>query len=154
MSRVRVVIDTNVLLDCWVFNDPRSAWLWQALMEQQPRLRCVRSEATDAELAEVLSRTFFTERMQAAAISPETLLTQWRTLSEPVERTFSAPWHCTDPQDQKFLDLASSARANIVVSKDKALLRVDRRSRRDGLRIVLPQQALALLPPSGNHAEA
>lgn len=154
MSLARVVIDTNVLLDCWVFNDPRSAWLWQALIEPQPRLRCVRSDSTDTELAEVLSRTLFADRMQAAAISPETLLTQWRTLSEPVERIFSAPWHCTDPQDQKFLDLASSARANMLVTKDKALLRVDRRSRHDGLRIVQPQQALALLPPSGNHAEA
>jgi putative PIN family toxin of toxin-antitoxin system len=154
LSRICVVIDTNVLLDCWVFNDPRSAWLWQALMAPQARLRCVRSEATDAELAEVLSRPFFTERMRAAAVSPETLLAQWCSLAAPVERTFSAPWHCTDPQDQKFLDLASSARANIVVSKDKALLRVDRRSRHDGLRIVLPQQALALLPPSSNRAEA
>lgn len=145
MRPVRVVIDTNVLLDCWVFNDPRGAWLWQAMLEPQPRLRCLRSDATDAELVEVLSRPPFVERLSAAARSRDALLDQWRAVVEPVGRVFAAQWHCTDPQDQKFLDLASSARADVLISKDKALLRVDRRSRRNGLRIVLPEQASSLL---------
>lgn len=154
MSLVRVVIDTNVLLDCWVFNDPRGAWLWQAMLAPQPRLRCLRSEATDAELVEVLSRPLFVERLSIAARSSDALLDQWRAVAEPVSRVFAAPWHCTDPQDQKFLDLASSARADVLVSKDKALLRVDRRSRRDGLRIVLPEQASTLLPAPGEYGRA
>jgi putative PIN family toxin of toxin-antitoxin system len=148
------VIDTNVLLDCWAFNDPRSAWLWQALLEQPLRLRCVRSDATDAELVEVLSRRPFAERLSAASRSADAQLGRWREIVEPVSRIFAAPWHCTDPQDQKFLDLASSARATVLVSKDKALLRVDRASRRDGLRIVLPEQASSLLLAPQDHGLA
>lgn len=154
MSLARVVIDTNVLLDCWIFNDARSGWLWQALCDPQPRFRCVRSDATDAELVDVLARASFVERLSAAARSPEDFLGHWRAVVAPVDRVFAAPWHCTDPHDQKFLDLASTARADVLISKDKALLRVDRRSRRDGLRIVLPQQAQMLLSPSGDGADA
>lgn len=154
MSLARVVIDTNVLLDCWIFNDARSAWLWQALHDPQPRLRCVRSAATDAELVEVLSRPAFVERLSAAAQSPDDFLAHWQAVVAPVDRVFAAPWYCTDPHDQKFLDLASTARADVLISKDKALLRVDRRSRRDGLRIMLPQQALMLLSPSDDAVDA
>lgn len=145
MSLARVVIDTNVLLDCWIFNDSRSAWLWQAMRDPLPRLRCVRSDATDAELADVLARAAFADRLSAASNGLSSFLDDWRAVVARVDRVFAAPWHCTDPQDQKFLDLASSARADLLITKDKALLRVDRRSRRDGLRIVLPQQAKAVL---------
>ena len=140
-----VVIDTNVLLDILVFGDPRSIALWHTLAASTPSVRCWRSTATDTELDEVLSRPQFAARLAAAGTSVNACAAGWFGLAAPVDRIFAAPWHCTDPRDQKFLDLASTARAGLLVSKDKAVLKVDRRSRRDGLRIVLPEQAQALL---------
>ena len=40
---------------------------------------------------------------------------------------------CTDPDDQKFLDLALHAHAKWLVSRDKALLRLARKARPLGL---------------------
>ena len=50
---------------------------------------------------------------------------------------------CADPDDQKFLQLALAARASWLLSKDKELLKLDRRTRRAGLfAILLPQDWL------------
>jgi len=48
---------------------------------------------------------------------------------------------CADTDDQKFLELALAANASWLISKDKELLKLDRRSRDAGLfPILLPQQ--------------
>ncbi|WP_009970342.1 PIN domain-containing protein, partial [Burkholderia pseudomallei] len=46
---------------------------------------------------------------------------------------------CRDRDDQKFLELAYTARADWLVSKDRALLKLTRRTERDfGFRIAQP----------------
>lgn len=129
-----VVIDTNVLLDFWVFDDPRAHPLRAAVETGQ--LHCVRSTETDAELADVLQRSAFAVRLSTRKIEPAALLARWVGIARLVPRVFPAPWPCTDPMDQKFLDLASTARARMLVTKDKALLKAGRRARRQGLAIV------------------
>jgi len=58
---------------------------------------------------------------------------------------------CTDRDDQKFLEIARDAGAAILVTKDKALLKLARKAEREGLfRIMLPEawvklQAVAAL---------
>jgi len=54
---------------------------------------------------------------------------------------------CKDPDDQKFLELAARTGANLLVSKDKALLRL---ARKPGLpfRIATPANAVAALFPA------
>lgn len=149
---LRLVLDTNVLLDCWVFDDPRARPLWRAV--EQQAVQCLRSAATDDELAEVLARETFAARRAALGLNVEALLLRWQALAQPVERVFAAPWHCTDPQDQKFLDLAASARADLLVSKDKALLKVNRRALRSGVSIVGVAAAVERLAAAGAVATA
>jgi predicted nucleic acid-binding protein len=48
---------------------------------------------------------------------------------------------CTDRDDQKFLEIARDAGAQVLVSKDKALLKLARRTARDGLFRVLSPEA-------------
>lgn len=130
---MRIVVDTNVLLDIMVFDDPRSRGLRTAI--ERRAVQCLRSRDTDAELAEVLARP----RFALDAVMQRAHLDWWQQAAAPVERVFAAPWQCRDPLDQKFLDLAATARANALVTKDKALLALARRARRDTLAIVLPQ---------------
>jgi hypothetical protein len=48
--------------------------------------------------------------------------------------------HCTDADDQKFIDLAISARVHTLVTRDKALLRLARKAlERHGLRVCRPE---------------
>ena len=149
---LRLVLDTNVLLDCWVFDDPRARPLWRAV--ERKAVQCLRSAATDDELAEVLAREAFAGRRAALGLQVDTLMLRWQALAQPVERVFAAPWHCTDPQDQKFLDLAATARADLLVSKDKALLKVNGRALRSGLSIVGVAGAAVRLAAAGVVAAA
>lgn len=142
----RLVVDTNVLLDCWVFDDAAARPLWAAIASG--RAHCLRSAATDAELADVLSRPEFAARLAARELTSTRLLERWSALAVDVPRVFAAPWGCTDPHDQKFLDLAATARAELLVTKDKALLRLARRAQRDGLAILPVDASLQRLAAS------
>ncbi len=132
-ERPAIVIDTNVLLDLWVFDDARVHALRAALDARA--LQPLRSAATDDELIDVLARPQF----GLTAARQSEVLAQWQSLARQVPRVFAAPWHCTDPRDQKFLDLAHTARAAVLLTKDKALLKVNRRAQRDGLVIQTPE---------------
>ncbi|KVE29792.1 PIN domain-containing protein [Burkholderia singularis] len=57
---------------------------------------------------------------------------------------------CKDRDDQKFLELAYAARADWLVSKDRALLKLARRTERDfGFRIAPPESFAARALPAG-----
>jgi predicted nucleic acid-binding protein len=59
--------------------------------------------------------------------------------STPGENSIPLP-RCADPDDQKFLELALASGARWLLSKDKELLKLDRRTRGAGLfSIRLPQ---------------
>ena len=135
----RAVIDTNVLLDFWVFDDPAARSLRAAL--QDGRGNALRSGDSVDELTQVIMR----EKFDLATEARFGILREWDRLATPVERVFAAPLACSDPHDQKFLDLAYTARADWLVTKDKALLKLARRARRDGLLIVGPAAAGAEL---------
>lgn len=135
----RVVLDTNVLLDFWVFDDPVARALRDAV--EGGRVIALRSGDTVDELTQVVMRATF----DLATEDRFGILRQWDRLATSVERIFPAPLACTDPHDQKFLDLAYTARADWLVTKDKALLKLARRARRDGLLIVAPAATYAEL---------
>lgn len=126
-----VVIDTNVLLDIFVFQDPRTEELRHGLLSQ--RLDAVRSNQTTTELKEVVARRKFdlsSERQQE-------ILDQWQACSRSMDETLiqTAPWKCKDQDDQIFLDLAYTLRPCILLSKDKQVLRFYKRALREGVQI-------------------
>ena len=135
----RAVIDTNVLLDFWVFDDPAARPLRAAVESGQ--VNALRSGDSVDELTQVIMR----EKFELATDARFGVLRDWDRLATPVERVFAAPFACSDRDDQKFLDLAYSARADWLVTRDKALLKLTRRARRDGLKILLPVAACAEL---------
>jgi putative PIN family toxin of toxin-antitoxin system len=128
-----VVIDTNVLLALWLFADPEVTALRTALATGA--LQPLRSAATDAELADVLARPGLFDVPPARQAE---LLAAWQASARVVGSVRPAPCRCRDPDDQKFLDLAVTAGARWLVTRDKALLKLHRKLKATGLAIATP----------------
>lgn len=130
---MRVVIDTNVALDLWVFEDASVDMLRAAL--DSGAITPLRSDAVDAEFAEVLARPQFC----VAAQRRQGLMARWQTRALRVDPVTASALRCRDGDDQKFLDLAAAGNAAWLLTKDKALLRLARQARASGLRIAAPR---------------
>ena len=127
-----VVIDTNVLLDWLVFGDPGVARLSAALRDG--RLHWVATQPMLDELRHVLGRPPLSARR---ADHVEDAIGQFcRLVAAPP----AAPPRmlCTDPDDQKFIDLALHRRSPWLISRDRALLKLRRRAQAFGVRVCLP----------------
>lgn len=138
LARPRLaVVDTNVWLDIHYFLDRDSQSLAAAL--GSPGWVAARCKQTDAELGIVLRRPRFSpgpaERSRLRAC-----LRQWQARTVLFALNGQAPCRCRDPDDQKFLDLAYSARAAVLLTKDKALLALTRKARRFGVAILTPRE--------------
>ena len=116
MSTPRLVIDTNVLLDLFVFADPRVA----ALHDNITSKRCLVffcSEMLD-EFRDVLGRAQFSLSEE----DQNNILRYWQDLGTLLSIEQSAPIRCSDPDDQIFIDLAFQVRPAVLYSKDLALI--------------------------------
>lgn len=123
MSKPLLVLDTNVVLDLLHFEDAIARPIRAAL--QHGQIRCVANEATLEELLRVLAYPEF----KLESVRQATLFTQYQRLvrvldTQPVSVELPI---CSDPDDQKFLELAASSHADLLVSKDRALLKLRRR---------------------------
>lgn len=134
----RVVLDSNVWIDILVFDDIATRPIYAALANGT--LAAVIDARCLAELAHVLdyphlARRPFDKAAALAAVKQLTVMTDGAS-GEPG----AAPLpKCKDRDDQKFLELAFAARADWLVSKDRALLKLDKRTSRDfGFRIAQP----------------
>lgn len=141
-----IVIDTNVCLDLFVFQDPRWASLLAAL-ESGRLVAVTRADCRDEYLA-VLNYPHLPlddgSRARAAARFDALL-----RVVAPDAKHVRLPV-CTDRDDQKFLELARDAGAEVLVTKDKALLKLGRRTAREGLfKIMLPEAWLKAQAAAG-----
>jgi putative PIN family toxin of toxin-antitoxin system len=115
-----LVLDTNVVLDLLVFGDPRTLRLREAL--GQGTLRWLATAAMRDELLHVLAYPQFVRRVPDAAA----VLAHFDAQVACVEAPAVAPVSCTDPDDQKFIDLAVAHRS-VLISKDNAVLKLRRK---------------------------
>ena len=116
MSSERLIIDTNVLLDLFVFEDPRVA----ALHDNITSKRCLVffcSEMLD-EFRDVLGRAQFSLSKE----DQNNILRYWQNLGTLASIEHSAPVRCSDPDDQIFINLAFQIRPATLYSKDLALI--------------------------------
>jgi len=134
------VIDTNVVLDLLHFDDAVARPLRLAL--EAGRVRCVASAPTLDELQRVLAYPEF----DLDAVRQAVLFARYRALSEAaqtVEGCAGLP-RCSDPDDQKFIELAAAVGAQGLVSKDRAVLKLRRRCAAQFL-IMRPDEAVRWL---------
>lgn len=143
-SPLPVVLDTNVVLDLYVFEDPALRVLQAAL--EAGALEAWAEDATLAELGFVLaSRHFLPGRDLEGR---RTTLERYRARVKVLPSDASGPSlelpRCKDRDDQKFLLLAARAGAAWLVSKDKRVLSM---ADRQGMPFVIltPRQAVARL---------
>ena len=115
------VLDTNVVLDWLLFGHPDGAVLNESLVAGE--LRWIATAAMRDELAHVLARGAL-DRWQ-----PD-LPRLWAEWDRHCAQVPTAPaagpasgLRCTDPDDQKFIDLAASQRGSLLLSRDRAVLK-------------------------------
>ena len=113
------VLDTNIVLDVFLFADPASQPLREALV--QARIRWISTAPMREEFARVLGYPHIAKRMDFYQRSFEDLLRDYDTHSHPVEVAPRAPLRCKDPDDQCFIDLAVAHQAGLL-SKDYEVL--------------------------------
>ena len=147
-----VVIDTQSLLDWLVFGDAAcadwslrlgGAWRWVHTPEMKAEFDYVAAKG-------------FGPRWPVTLQMRETLARAWADLAHPVDPPpppgSALRLHCSDPDDQKFIDLAVALRAHALVTRDKALLKLGRRAAsRHGVQVCTPLAwaALAAEPDRG-----
>lgn len=129
----RVVLDTNVVLDAWWFDDPATRALRQAI--EAGRLRWLLTAAMVAEACDVLGRSAFAHDAHRCG----RVLSSMDLFAEQVDLAVGASaLRCRDPDDQIFLDLAVALRPCWLISRDGALLTLASRAGGWSCRIVTP----------------
>jgi putative PIN family toxin of toxin-antitoxin system len=123
---LRIVLDTNVVLDLLHFHDAGVAAIDAAI-----RSGAVHA-VTDAACLEELRRVLGYPEFGLEITAREALLARYRQCTLMVEPAAGVPavpaqLRCSDPDDQKFIDLALRCGAAFLVSKDRAVLRMARR---------------------------
>ncbi|WP_284320099.1 putative toxin-antitoxin system toxin component, PIN family [Dyella acidisoli] len=132
---LRYVLDTNVCLDLFVFDDPQCAPLLAAVHAGEIEL--VTREDCRSEWLAVLAypQLKLDEKRRAQFI--EMFDAHVRKLPPSALSDVTLP-RCRDRDDQKFLELAYQAGAVALLTRDDELLRLARRAKRDGLFAILP----------------
>ena len=142
---LRVVLDTNVLVSALLFCQGRLAPLRAAW--QGGRLVPIICKQTGQELLRVLSYAKFKlDPLQIEEVLSLYLpYAQSHTIPCNTSRSISFP-QCRDGHDQIFLDLASSAQVDLLVSGDSDLLSMsDMPNEPLGFKIITPQALLERL---------
>ena len=125
-TSVRAVLDTNILMDMLHFHDGRAVRLKAAI--DAGRVHCFSDAACLAELERVAAYPEF-------GLSPaaqDDLIAACRGILGVCEEDAAKAGdndvlpRCRDTDDQKFLELAARCRADVLVTRDRQLLRLAR----------------------------
>ncbi len=119
-----IVLDTNIVLDLFVFDDPAVLPLKDALQTQQ--LQWIATPAMREELARVLAYKQIVPRLAYYQRSAAEVLAVFDRLARLVDVAPKAHPTCKDPDDQKFIDLAVAHKTPLL-SKDHAVLCMKKR---------------------------
>jgi predicted nucleic acid-binding protein len=132
-----VVVDTNIALDLLVFEDPSARPLSAQL--KGGLLRWIATPAMRDELERVLAYEHIAARLLARGLSAAGVLDAFDGYVTIVEAAERATLTCSDPDDQKFIDLALAHHC-VLLSKDAAVLSMKKRLAAAGV------QAAAVMP--------
>ena len=119
-----VVLDTNIVLDAFVFSDAAAHDLRTGL--EGGTLQWIATQAMRDELQRVLAYPKIIPRLAFYQLDAAQVLADFDRHVQIVEVAPKAGITCKDPDDQKFIDLAVTVRC-LLLSKDAAVLAMRRR---------------------------
>ncbi|HZX81705.1 MAG TPA: putative toxin-antitoxin system toxin component, PIN family [Lysobacter sp.] len=129
------VLDTNAWLDLLVFHDPALAGFEDAANAGELRV------AIDVRALDELARVLRYDALRLDEATAWSCHAKASALAALVR--VPAPMRlpcCRDPDDQMFLEIAATAAASVLLTRDAELLRLHRRMSRD--------HRVAIVPPS------
>ena len=119
-----VVLDTNIVLDLLLFQDPATLPLRAAL--DAHGLQWIATVPMRDELARVLTYPYIVKSLAHHQRSAADVLAGFDARAQLTAVASRTSAVCKDPDDQKFIDLAVAHRARLL-SKDKAVLCMKKR---------------------------
>jgi len=142
-----VVLDTNVVLSLWMFEDPALVRLRAAV--ESGLLRPFTREDCLGELSRVLAYTQFAQPPERQAEIAATYRARCCVIDVVDAPSCELP-ACLDRDDQKFLEVARDSGAKALLTRDKLVLKLGRRPV-IGARfaILTPERLQALMTQSG-----
>src|SRR5689334_8813765 len=152
MSALKLVLDTNVVLDWLVFEDASVEALRRGVADR--RITIVTYELALEELRRVLGypQLKLDRAKQIAVFDAYRATAALATVPQgysPAQLMLPTGFpRCRDPDDDHFLALTHHAAADALVSKDKALLKLRKRARKFGVTIVDVRQLNELAQPT------
>ena len=140
VSPKRIVLDTNVCLDLFVFHDPRRGALLSAI--ESGAVEAITRADCREEYLVVLHYKHLPLDDDSRPLSAARFDELIKVVAPP-ESGVRLPV-CSDRDDQKFLELARDANADILLTKDKALLKLARKLSKAGMFKVMVPEAWTL----------
>lgn len=131
MSTQSIVLDTNIVLDVFVFNDAAALPVRQAL--EAGELDWLATQPMRDELARVLAYPQIVPRLAFYQLSADDVLAAFDRHARLQDVAGKAGVTCSDPDDQKFIDLAVASQA-LLLSKDRAVISMAKRLLAHGVR--------------------
>lgn len=128
------VLDTNIILDIFLFKDAKVQPL--ALAIQEGKIIPVGHFDTFAELADVISR----EQFHLTKNEQDAVLDHWVRAHLLISDSLEKKCFCKDPDDDKFFNLACLAKAAYLISKDKKVLKARGKLKPFGCSVILPEK--------------
>jgi putative PIN family toxin of toxin-antitoxin system len=128
-----LVLDTNVVLDLLVFDDRAVAGLRRAIADGA--VAWLATEAMRSELERVLTYARIATRLLGQGLTATGVLAHYDRLARTRTAAPAATVRCSDRDDQIFIDLAVAHQA-VLLSKDRAVLRLGKRLSVLGVRVV------------------
>ena len=129
--RQTVVIDTNIILDVFVFADAAARPIQQAL--EAGELDWIATPPMRDELARVLAYPQIVPRLAFYQLGAGDVLASFDRHARLLEAPAKARLNCNDPDDQKFIDLAVAGQT-LLLSKDRHVLSMAKRLLAHGVR--------------------
>jgi putative PIN family toxin of toxin-antitoxin system len=119
-----IVLDTNIVLDVFVFSDTAALPIRKAL--EAGELHWLATQAMRDELERVLAYPQIVPRLAHYKLQAADVLAAFDRHTTLAEVPVKASVTCSDPDDQKFIDLAVAFKSALL-SKDRAVTSMARR---------------------------
>ncbi|MGB4115621.1 MAG: putative toxin-antitoxin system toxin component, PIN family [Polaromonas sp.] len=131
MPTQTIILDTNIVLDTFVFNDPAAEPIRQSLANNE--LNWLATQPMRDELARVLAYPKIAARLAFYKLTLQDVLAKFDQHAHIVAAAPKASVTCSDPDDQKFIDLAVQHSA-LLLSKDADIISMKKRLLAQGIR--------------------